>query len=109
MLKLLKKLISRTLLSCFLISVFNIHIHFNANGDGPRINNDRGCQDHYHSSSKECGECITKNEKYSDSYVFKSTLNKNYSTLKNHKTINPLGCYIFHNSYCRPPPNIKMA
>ena len=107
--KFLKIAISVTILACLLLSFFHIHLHFNEIDYQPIIYNDRDCQEHHHISSKECGECITKNEKYKNNYLFKSISDKHYSTLINHKTTNHLEYYIFYNSFCRPPPGTKTA
>ena len=107
--KFLKIAISVTILACLLISFFHVHFHFNEIYYKPIIYNDRDCQEHHHISSKECGECITKNEKYKKNYLFKSISDKHYSTLINHKITNDVEFYIFYNSYCRPPPSIKTA
>ena len=107
--KFLKIEISVTLLACILLSFFHVHFHFNEIGYLPIIYNDRDCQEHHHISSKECGECITKNEKYKNNYLFKSISDKHYSTLINHKTTNHVEYYIFYNSFCRPPPGTKTA
>ena len=107
--KFLKIAISVTILACLLLSFFHIHLHFNEIDYQPIIYNDRDCQEHHHFSPKECGECITKNEKYNKSYSCKSISYKHYSTLINHKTTNHVEYYIFYDSFCRPPPGTKTA
>ena len=105
----LKIAISVTILACLLLSFFQVHFHFNEINYQPIIYNDRDCQEHHHFSLKECVECITKNDKYRNNNLFKSSSIKNYSALINHRTINYVEYYIFYNSYCRPPPDTKMA
>ena len=107
--KFLKIAISATILACLLLSFFHVHFHFYEIDYQPIIYNDRDCHDHHHISSKECGECITKNEKYKNNYLFNSISDKHYSTLINHKTTNHVEYYIFYNSFCRPPPGTKTA
>ena len=107
--KFLKIAISITILACLLLSFFHVHLHFNEIDYQPIIYNDRDCQEHHHISSKECGECITKNEKYKNNYLFKSISDKHYSTLIKHKTTHHVEFYIFYNSYCRPPPGNMTA
>ena len=81
--KFLKIAISVTILACLLLSFFHIHLHFNEIDYQPIIYNDRDCQEHHHILSKECGECITKNEKYKNNYLLKSISDKHYSILIN--------------------------
>ena len=86
------------ILACLLLSFFHVHLHFNEIDYQPVVYNDRYCQEHHHISSKECGECITKNEKYKNNYLFKSISDKHYSTLINHKTTNHVEFHIFYSN-----------
>ena len=105
----LKKIISLFIIFFITLSLIHIHTDSNEFEKSTFIYNDRDCQEHHHISSKECGACITKNEKYNKSYSFESISYKNFSTLINHKTTNHVEYYIFYNSFCRPPPGTKTA
>ena len=103
--KLIKKFLSLFLLFCFLATILHFHYHVHHYHDEASKHNVGQQNDVDNHSSKECENCLTKNNKsellYTTIELFKTPpiLSKNKSE-----------CFTKYNNhfniYCRPPPLI---
>tara|TARA_B100000579_G_C22277097_1_gene596527 strand:+ start:166 stop:489 length:324 start_codon:yes stop_codon:yes gene_type:complete len=100
-----KKLLSLSLLFCFLTSIFHFHSHGHHFDEtsSEKLIDQKNDGDYYFSN--ECDKCLTKNNKLELLYSTVESFN-NFPTLSKNKTENFTNYSIHFNIYSRPPPSI---
>tara|TARA_B100000700_G_C14866648_1_gene771293 strand:+ start:102 stop:425 length:324 start_codon:yes stop_codon:yes gene_type:complete len=102
---LLKKLLSVSLLFCFLTTIFHSHSHAYHYHEtiGKKFIDQQNDGNYY--LSNECDKCLTKNNKLELLYTAVESFNT-FPTLSKNKSENFTNYSIHFNIYSRPPPLI---
>ena len=99
------KLLSLSLLFCFLNTIFHFHSHAHYFDEtiNEKLIDQKNDGDYYFSN--ECDKCLTKNNKLECLYYTVESFNP-FPTLSKNKTENFTNYSIYFNIYSRPPPSI---